>query len=154
MEVSGHAQPNAVWINTGNINAPSPDPYPSIDATNFINQGSITFTNSTSVVPFGFADVLNYTNRGTMSSDTGFTFNNLSPSSGFSGRSAVFGNANVGKIYAKTGTDSNNLALSGYIITNQNKQLIFSVMVNNHQASASVIRKSIEKFITDIIEKY
>ena len=60
----------------------------------------------------------------------------------------------VGKIYAKTGTVSNNLALSGYIITNQNKQLIFSVMVNNHQASASVIRKSIEKFITDIIEKY
>ena len=103
MEVSGHAQPNAVWINTGNINAPSPDPYPSIDATNFINQGSITFTNSTSVVPFGFADVLNYTNRGTMSSDTGFTFNNLSPSSGFSGRSAVFGNANVGKIYATGG---------------------------------------------------
>ena len=60
----------------------------------------------------------------------------------------------VGKIYAKTGTVSNNLALSGYIITNQNKQLIFSVMVNNHQASATAIRKSIEKFITDIIEKY
>ena len=59
----------------------------------------------------------------------------------------------VGKIYAKTGTVSNNLALSGYIITNQNKQLIFSVMVNNHQASAAAIRRSIEKFITAIIEK-
>jgi len=60
----------------------------------------------------------------------------------------------VGKIYAKTGTVSNNLALSGYLITKQNKQLIFSVMVNNHQASAAAIRRSIEKFITDIIEKY
>ncbi len=59
----------------------------------------------------------------------------------------------AGKIYAKTGTVSNNLALSGYIITNQNKQLIFSVIVNNHQASASAIRRSIEKFITDVIDK-
>jgi len=59
----------------------------------------------------------------------------------------------VGKIYAKTGTVSNNLALSGYIITHQNKQLIFSVIVNNHQASASAIRRSIEKFITDVIDK-
>ncbi|HEX3024503.1 MAG TPA: D-alanyl-D-alanine carboxypeptidase [Chitinophagaceae bacterium] len=60
----------------------------------------------------------------------------------------------AGKIYAKTGTVSNNLALSGYIITNKNKQLIFSVMVNNHQASATAIRKSIERFITAIIENY
>ena len=59
----------------------------------------------------------------------------------------------AGKIYAKTGTVSNNLALSGYIITHQNKQLIFSVIVNNHQASASAIRRSIEKFITDVIDK-
>ena len=59
----------------------------------------------------------------------------------------------AGKIYAKTGTVSNNLALSGYIITNKNKQLIFSVMVNNHQTSASAIRRAIEKFITDVIDK-
>ncbi len=59
-----------------------------------------------------------------------------------------------GKIYAKTGTLSNNVALSGYVITNKGKQYIFSVLVNNHQASATAIRKSIEKFITSIIEKY
>jgi D-alanyl-D-alanine carboxypeptidase/D-alanyl-D-alanine-endopeptidase (penicillin-binding protein 4) len=59
----------------------------------------------------------------------------------------------AGKIYAKTGTVSNNLALSGYLITNKNKQLIFSVMVNNHQASASAIRRAIEKFLTDVIDK-
>ena len=60
----------------------------------------------------------------------------------------------AGKIYAKTGTISNNLALSGYVITNKGKQFIFSVMVNNHQASATAIRKSIEKFLTTIIDKY
>jgi D-alanyl-D-alanine carboxypeptidase/D-alanyl-D-alanine-endopeptidase (penicillin-binding protein 4) len=60
----------------------------------------------------------------------------------------------VGKIYAKTGTLSNNVALSGFIITNSGKQFIFSVMVNNHQTSATAIRRAVEKFITSIIEKY
>jgi len=60
----------------------------------------------------------------------------------------------AGKIYAKTGTLSNNVSLSGYIFTNKRKQFIFSVLVNNHQTSASVIRRGIEKFITGIIEKY
>lgn len=59
-----------------------------------------------------------------------------------------------GKIYAKTGTLSNNVALSGYLLTNKGKQYIFSVMVNNHQTKAGNIRKSVEKFITQIIQKY
>jgi D-alanyl-D-alanine carboxypeptidase/D-alanyl-D-alanine-endopeptidase (penicillin-binding protein 4) len=59
-----------------------------------------------------------------------------------------------GRIYAKTGTLSNNLALSGYLYTRKNRQLIFSVMVNNHQAVNSVIRRGIEKFLTTIIDKY
>lgn len=58
----------------------------------------------------------------------------------------------AGKIYAKTGTVSNNLALSGYLITQKGKTYIFSIMVNNHQAAASAIRHSIEKFITGIID--
>jgi|GEM_PF-429890 len=103
MTGASQAQPNAVWINTGSINAPNPDPIPAIDATNFVNQGTINISGSFTLIPFGFADVLNYTNRGTMSSDVGFTFNDISPSSGFSGRSAFFGNANVGKIYATGG---------------------------------------------------
>jgi D-alanyl-D-alanine carboxypeptidase/D-alanyl-D-alanine-endopeptidase (penicillin-binding protein 4) len=57
-------------------------------------------------------------------------------------------------IFAKTGTISNNLALSGYLITKKNRQLIFSVMVNNHQASAPFIRKGIESFITSVIDRY
>lgn len=57
-------------------------------------------------------------------------------------------------IYAKTGTLSNNVALSGYLITRKNKILIFSLQVNNHQASATAIRRLFEKFLTGIIERY
>ena len=60
----------------------------------------------------------------------------------------------AGKIYAKTGTLSGVVALSGYIITNKGKQYIFSLLVNSHQTSASNIRKGFEKFITEIINKY
>ena len=59
-----------------------------------------------------------------------------------------------GKIYAKTGTLSNHVAISGYLITNKGKQLIFSVLVNAHQTTASTIRKSIEQFLTGIIDQY
>jgi D-alanyl-D-alanine carboxypeptidase/D-alanyl-D-alanine-endopeptidase (penicillin-binding protein 4) len=59
-----------------------------------------------------------------------------------------------GKIYAKTGTLTNNLALSGYLTTRKNRRLIFSIMVNHHQAVNSVIRKGIEHYLTSIIEKY
>ena len=58
------------------------------------------------------------------------------------------------KIYAKTGTLSNHVAISGYLITNKGKQLIFSVLVNAHQTSATTIRKSIEQFLTGIIDQY
>ena len=60
----------------------------------------------------------------------------------------------AGKIYAKTGTLSNHVALSGYLITNKGKQLIFSVLVNAHQSSAAAIRAGVEKFLTAIIDKY
>jgi D-alanyl-D-alanine carboxypeptidase/D-alanyl-D-alanine-endopeptidase (penicillin-binding protein 4) len=59
-----------------------------------------------------------------------------------------------GRIFAKTGTLSNHVALSGYILTKKNKQLLFSVLVGNHQTSASIIRRQVEKFLTGIIDKY
>ena len=58
------------------------------------------------------------------------------------------------RIYAKTGTLSNNVALSGFLLTKQNKKLIFSILVNNHNTSAPIIRKQIEKFLTGIINTY
>ncbi len=59
-----------------------------------------------------------------------------------------------GHIFAKTGTLSNHVALSGYLITRKNKPLIFSVMVGNHQSAASDIRKGIEKLLGSVIDQY
>ena len=57
-------------------------------------------------------------------------------------------------IYAKTGTLSGVVALSGYLITKKNKTLIFSVLVNNHQTTGRTVRHAIEKYLRGIREKY
>ncbi len=59
-----------------------------------------------------------------------------------------------GRIYAKTGTLSNHVALSGFIRTKKGRQLVFSVMINAHQTSAANIRKGIEKFLGSIMDSY
>jgi serine-type D-Ala-D-Ala carboxypeptidase/endopeptidase (penicillin-binding protein 4) len=58
------------------------------------------------------------------------------------------------RIFAKTGTLSNNVALSGFLLTKHNKTIIFSVLVNNHMGNTTRIRKAVEKFLTAIAEKY
>lgn len=63
-------------------------------------------------------------------------------------------NGYEGRIYAKTGTLSNNMALSGYILTKKNRQLIFSIMIGNHQAKHAVVRKGMESYLTTIIDNY
>ncbi|HVG40326.1 MAG TPA: D-alanyl-D-alanine carboxypeptidase, partial [Chitinophagaceae bacterium] len=57
-------------------------------------------------------------------------------------------------IFAKTGTLSGVVALSGFLYTQKNKLLIFSVLVNNHQASATEVRRAVEKFLVGIRTKY
>lgn len=60
-----------------------------------------------------------------------------------------------GKIYAKTGTLGNQVALSGIIKTNKGKDLIFSVLVGNHINSSSAgVRKAVEQYLTSIMEQY
>jgi len=61
---------------------------------------------------------------------------------------------NHNKIFAKTGSLSNNSALSGFLITNKGKELIFSVIINNYQATNKNVRLAIETYISDIIENY
>lgn len=57
-------------------------------------------------------------------------------------------------IYAKTGTLSGCIALSGYLITRKNKLLIFSVLTNNFKGRATAVRRAVEKFITAIRMDY
>ena len=57
------------------------------------------------------------------------------------------------RFFAKTGTLSGVVALSGYMYTNKNRLLIFSVLVNNHQSSVTAVRRAVEKFLTEIMEK-
>ncbi|MGB8191047.1 MAG: D-alanyl-D-alanine carboxypeptidase, partial [Chitinophagaceae bacterium] len=56
--------------------------------------------------------------------------------------------------FAKTGSLSGHLALSGYLTTRKNKLLIFSVIVNNHNGSATAIRRQVERFLQGIARKY
>lgn len=59
-----------------------------------------------------------------------------------------------GYIYAKTGTLSGVVALSGFLYTKKNKFLIFSVLVNNHNGSGVDVRRRVEAFLTGIRNKY
>jgi len=58
-----------------------------------------------------------------------------------------------GYIFAKTGTLSGQVALSGFLITRKNRLLIFSCLVNNHKSSTAEIRKSVESFLSGIRRK-
>lgn len=59
-----------------------------------------------------------------------------------------------GFIYAKTGTLSNNCALSGVLFTRKGKLLIFSLLANNYITGAAPVRRSVEKFLLAIRENY
>lgn len=59
-----------------------------------------------------------------------------------------------GAIYAKTGTLSGQVALSGYLTTRKGRRLIFSVLVNNHLTSAVIVRRGVESFLRDVYENY
>jgi D-alanyl-D-alanine carboxypeptidase/D-alanyl-D-alanine-endopeptidase (penicillin-binding protein 4) len=48
-----------------------------------------------------------------------------------------------GYVFAKTGSLSGVLCLSGYIYTNKNRLLEFSILINNHICSGSAIRREV-----------
>ncbi len=58
----------------------------------------------------------------------------------------------VGFIYAKTGSMSNNVSLSGYLFTKKNKMLIFSVQINGFSGTGRAGRRAIEKMVQQIRE--
>jgi D-alanyl-D-alanine carboxypeptidase/D-alanyl-D-alanine-endopeptidase (penicillin-binding protein 4) len=57
-----------------------------------------------------------------------------------------------GKLYAKTGTLSGQVALSGFLETAKGTPLIFSVLVNNHQTSATTVRRAVEQFLLQVYQ--
>jgi len=75
------------------------------------------------------------------------------PTGGEGTISSYYKNEN-GYLYAKTGTLSGVVSLSGYLFTKKNKLLIFSILVNNHQSSATDVRRAVEKFVQGIRNKY
>ena len=78
---------------------------------------------------------------------------NILPTGGTGTLSSYF-KKDSGLIYAKTGTLSNNCALSGFLVTKKGKLLIFSALVNNYISGATPVRKAVEKFLLAIKEKY
>ncbi len=62
--------------------------------------------------------------------------------------------ADSGYIYGKTGTLSGVVAFSGFLYTKKGKLLIFSTLINNHQASATDVRKAVEKFLQGVRNQY
>ncbi len=76
---------------------------------------------------------------------------NIFASSG-SGTLGNYYKNSTGKIYAKTGSLSNNVALSGYIITKAGHELTFSVLVSNYTGNGTNIRRAVEKFLNTVMD--
>jgi D-alanyl-D-alanine carboxypeptidase/D-alanyl-D-alanine-endopeptidase (penicillin-binding protein 4) len=59
-----------------------------------------------------------------------------------------------GYIFAKTGTLSGVVCLSGYMITPKNRLLVFSVLTNNFKGRATAVRRAVEKFLHELRIKH
>ncbi len=53
-------------------------------------------------------------------------------------------------IYAKTGSMSNQFALSGWLLSTKGEWLIFSVMTNSFQGSTTPARRAVERFLESV----
>lgn len=63
-------------------------------------------------------------------------------------------NSDSGFIYAKTGSLSNQITFSGFLITKKNKLLAFSILANNVIGEGWKVRRAYEQFLKKIREQY
>ncbi len=78
---------------------------------------------------------------------------NILPTGG-TGTLASYYRQDSAYIFAKTGSLSGVVALSGYLITKKDHLLIFSVLVNNYTGSGVAVRRQIEQLIHRIRDRY
>jgi D-alanyl-D-alanine carboxypeptidase/D-alanyl-D-alanine-endopeptidase (penicillin-binding protein 4) len=71
--------------------------------------------------------------------------------SGDSGTLKGYYTSDNGRIYAKTGSMSGVLALSGFLYGKNNRLLLFSVLVNNYNGTGANGRRAIERFIKALL---
>lgn len=57
-------------------------------------------------------------------------------------------------VFAKTGTLSNNHCLSGFVLTQSGRKLVFSFMNNHYVTSSSVVKEEMEKVLEHIRENH
>ncbi|HZR15985.1 MAG TPA: hypothetical protein VFE51_01545 [Verrucomicrobiae bacterium] len=81
---------DSIWVNSGTITFP-----PQIDASNFVNSGTIDINSS---LPFETSSTRNYTNSGTMICTPGWIFDNAAPNTGIRKPANSFVNLNEGLI--------------------------------------------------------
>lgn len=87
-----------------------------------------------------------------MKDDFGLTrLKSILPTGG-TGTLAKYYKQDSGYIFAKTGTLSGVVALSGYLITKKDHLLLFSILVNNHNDPA--VRRKVERLIQMVRNKY
>ncbi|HEU4903540.1 MAG TPA: D-alanyl-D-alanine carboxypeptidase/D-alanyl-D-alanine-endopeptidase [Flavisolibacter sp.] len=73
---------------------------------------------------------------------------------GNEGTLAGYYKADSTSLYAKTGTLSGVVAISGFMTTAGGRELVFSVLVNNHQASATQVRRAVEGFLQSLRKEH
>lgn len=76
------------------------------------------------------------------------------PEGGVSGTIRKWYGADKPYIYAKTGTLSNNHNLSGFLVTQSGKRLVFSFMNNNYIRTSAEIKEAMQQLLEFIRDEY